>query len=74
MAEAEQEGRGVTQVPTQNTLNAHFSKTLSNVDQMWQYMISGSKKAPQIGRARSIANSLTQLFDSIAFMVIHLWS
>ena len=32
MAEAEQEGRGVTQVPTQNTLNAYFSKTLSNVD------------------------------------------
>ena len=105
VAEAEQERRGVTQVPTQTLsmlisprhfempkmcsfylINTHSKENyflgtriwylysilkarwsfLRVTDEYKQYMISGSKKAPQIGRARSRANSLPQLFDSIA--------
>ena len=43
-------------------------------DEYKQNMISGSKKAPQIGRARSRANSLTQLFESIAWPGVFVFS
>ena len=43
-------------------------------DKYKQNMISGSKKAPQIGRARSRANSLTQLFESIAWPDVFVFS
>ena len=54
-------------------LKARWS-ILRVTDEYKQYMISGSKKAPQIGRVRSRANSLTWLFDSIVWPDVFVFS